>query len=124
MTKWSPDEMRSIGAADEVLITTVKSDGTPRRYVPIWIVEAGDHLYVRSWRGHEGAWFRHARRELEGRLRVGGDEREVRFEVPEDSVHAAIDDAYRSKYGRYGDAYVGPMVGAEARAATLRLLPL
>src|SRR3954454_10568167 len=122
MTKWSAEERRRIGAADEVLITTVKTDGTPRRSVPIWIVEAGDELYVRSWRGHEGAWFRHARRELEGRIRLGGDEREVRFEVPEESVHSGIDAAYRSKYGHYGDSYVGPMIGAEAQAATLRVL--
>jgi hypothetical protein len=124
MTDWSPGDRRRIGAADEVDITTVKGDGSPRRYVPIWIVLVGDDLYVRSWRGHEGAWFRHARRELEGRIRIGDDERAVRFEVPEDSVHAGIDDAYRSKYGRYGNAYVGPMVGPDAKGATLRLLPL
>ncbi|WP_350339674.1 DUF2255 family protein [Actinotalea lenta] len=37
-------------------------------------------------------------------------------------LRAAIDRAYRAKYGRYGDAYVGPMTGAAA-AATLRLDP-
>src|SRR4051794_41136650 len=106
MTDWKSDETRRIGAADEVQITTVRSDGTPRRYVPIWIVQVGNDLYVRSWRGREGTWFRHARRELEGSIRVGGDERDVRFEVPDDSVHPDIDDAYRTKYGRYGKAYV------------------
>src|SRR4051794_24228468 len=123
MSGWSDADTRRFGAADEVQITTLKSDGSPRRYVPIWIVQVDDGLYVRSWRGHEGAWFRHARRELEGRLRLGGDERAVRFEVPEESVQAGIDDAYRGKYVRYGDAYVGPMIGPEAQAATLRVLP-
>ena len=33
--------------------------------------------------------------------------------------HAAA--AYRTKYGRFGGAYVGPMVAA--RSTTLRLIP-
>ena len=33
-----------------------------------------------------------------------------------------IDRAYRAKYGRYGDTYVGPMTGPGARAATVRLM--
>ncbi len=33
-----------------------------------------------------------------------------------------IDRAYRDKYGRYGDTYVGPMTGPGARAATARLM--
>jgi hypothetical protein len=123
VTGWGPADARRIGAADEVEITTLTSDGGPRRFVPIWIVQVGEDLYIRSWRGQEGAWFRHAQRELAGRIRVGGDEHAVRFEIPEESVHAGIDDAYRSKYGRYGEGYVGPMIGPDARAATLRLLP-
>ena len=34
----------------------------------------------------------------------------------------ARDRAYRAKYGRYGDTYVGPMTGPGARAATVRLI--
>jgi hypothetical protein len=35
----------------------------------------------------------------------------------------ALDAEYRSKYGRYGARYVDPMVSAEARAATIKLIP-
>ena len=36
---------------------------------------------------------------------------------------AAIDAAYRTKYGHYGASYVDPMFTPEARAATLELVP-
>ena len=35
----------------------------------------------------------------------------------------AIDEAYRTKYGRSGGGYVDAMVSPNARAATLRLVP-
>ena len=40
-----------------------------------------------------------------------------------DDVNDEIDAAYRAKYDRYGATYVDPMVGAEARAATIKLVP-
>ena len=42
---------------------------------------------------------------------------------PDGSVRGAVDQAYRDKYGRYGDTYVVPMVGDGAAAATFRLTP-
>ena len=38
-------------------------------------------------------------------------------------IHEQIDAAYRTKYRRYAATYVSPMVSAEARAATLKLVP-
>ena len=35
----------------------------------------------------------------------------------------AIDDAYRSKYARYGDTYLQPMLADQAIATTLQLTP-
>ncbi|MFF3906797.1 DUF2255 family protein [Streptomyces sp. NPDC001848] len=39
----------------------------------------------------------------------------------ESEINDRIDTAYRTKYGRYGGAYVNPMVAA--RSTTLRLVP-
>jgi hypothetical protein len=80
-------------------------------------------LYVRSWRGHSGRWFRHALQRREGRIRAGGIERDVIFEEPDDAVHPAVDNAYRIKYVRYPEAIVQPMVEPDATAATFRLVP-
>jgi hypothetical protein len=48
----------------------------------------------------------------------------VTFAPADDGVTAAIDDAYRAKYARYGDRYLQPMLTSSAIAATLRLTPL
>ena len=56
-------------------------------------------------------------------MRAGGLERDVRFAEPDAGVRAAVDDAYRSKYARYDDSYVLPMISDGAAAATLQLLP-
>jgi hypothetical protein len=62
-------------------------------------------------------------RRPEGRIRAGGLTRDVAFQEPDDADHAAIDQAYRTKYTRHGSRYVDPMVSPAATAATLQLIP-
>jgi hypothetical protein len=123
MSGWTDTELARIGPADELEIASYRQDGTLRPYTTIWIVRVGDELYVRSWRGRSGVWFRRALQRHEGRIRAAGVERDVTFEEPDVSVHPAIHDAYRSKYTRYPDSYVRPMVEPDATAATFRLVP-
>jgi hypothetical protein len=123
MSGWTDNELSRIGPADELQIAAYRQDRTLRPYTTIWVVRVGDELYVRSWRGRSGVWFRRALQRHAGRIRAGGIERDVTFEEPDDSVHPAIHEAYRSKYARYPDSYVQPMVEPEATAATFRLVP-
>jgi hypothetical protein len=122
LTGWTQAELTAIGDANEIDITTLRGDGTPRPAVTIWVVRVEDDLYVRSVRGRGGGWFRHAAQSLHGRIRAGGDERGVAFEEPDRSVHPAIDDAYRTKY-RNSPSSVAAMITPGAAAATFRLLP-
>jgi hypothetical protein len=121
-TPWPPGDLTAIGRAEELQITSLRPDGTPRPYVTIWVVRAGDGLFVRSARGPGNGWFARAVRSGAGRIRAAGLERDVTFTEPRDE-HAAIDAAYHAKYDRYGAAIVGSVAGAQAAAATLRLLP-
>jgi hypothetical protein len=119
---WSTAELDRIGGAGELQIAARRRDGSLRRPVPIWVVRVGDDVYVRSWRGPDGSWFRAAQRTHEGRISAGGVEKDVRFVDPGADVDDAVDAAYRAKYGRY-PAYVEPMLAPPARATTLELVP-
>ncbi len=48
MTAWTDDELRRIGDAEELEIAPVRRNGELRRPTPIWVVRAGDDLYVRA----------------------------------------------------------------------------
>ena len=41
MTAWTSAELNTIGRTDEVELTTLRSDGTPRKPVTTWIVRTG-----------------------------------------------------------------------------------
>jgi len=123
MTSWTSDELNRIGKAEELEIAPLRHDGTLRNAVPIWVVRVNNDLYVRSYKGQNGAWFRAAQASHAGRIRAGGVEKDVAFgEETEPSINDQIDAAYRTKYGRYPQ-YVAPMVTTETRATTLKLVP-
>jgi hypothetical protein len=62
MSGWSDSELTTIGTADEIHIAPDRSEHTPGPAVPIWVVRVGNDLYVRSYRGPSGSWYRRARR--------------------------------------------------------------
>ena len=122
-TIWTNDDLNRIGAADELQIAAQRPDGSHDPYTTIWVVRVGEHVYVRSWRGTRGGWYRHALQTHTGRIRSGGIQRDVIFTQPDDAPHGAIDHGYRTKYARYDPSYVEPMTAGPATAATLRLDP-
>jgi hypothetical protein len=123
---WPADTLDRFGAADEIDISTRRADDSLRGFVPIWIVTVDNALYVRSYRGRDGAWYRYATARPAGAIRTAGQQVDVTFTVIDPhqrDLLAAIGDAYRATYGRYGDRYLQPMLAEQAVAATLRLIP-
>jgi hypothetical protein len=84
MSGWSLDELERIASADELEVAPARRDGTLRPATPIWVVRVGDDVYVRSWRGPDGAGFRAARARGHGYISAGGVERSVAFVDAED----------------------------------------
>jgi hypothetical protein len=123
MSAWTPDELARIGRATELEIASRRADGSLRSFVTIWAVRAGDDIFVRSAYGYDNPWFQRAMRSGTGRIRAGGIERDVTFDVPGPEVMEAVTAAYHAKYDRYGPSIVGTVVSAEAVRSTLLLEP-
>ena len=122
MTTWTSDELEKIEAAEELDLASVRRDGTLRKSVTMWVVRAGDDVYVRSVNGRGSSWFRGAQTLHEAQIRAGGVTRDLSL-LETDDVKDDIDAAYRTKYGRRYASIVPSIVAPEARAATLKLVP-
>jgi len=124
MTTWTKDELDKIAAADELQIASLRPDATLSKPVTIWVVRIGADLYIRSYKGRGGSWFRAAQAHRAGRIRAGGVEKEVTFvDETDPGINDEIDAAYRTKYRGYSGQYVDPMVAAEARGTSTKLVP-
>lgn len=118
---WTTEDLDRIGGTGEVDIATVRRDGTLRSYLPVWNVRVGDDLYVRSYRGPGGSWFRQVRNHPHAHIRGRGFERRVSFEEADGGLRGAVDAAYRDKYG--SGMYVDAIIAPAAADTTLRLIP-
>ena len=123
MPGWASWELERIGAAEEIRLTSRRPDGSLRPYVTMWVVRAGDGLYVRSAYGPGNPWYRRATASGTGRIRAAGIERDVSFAQASAEVQDDIDAAYHAKYDRYGPRIVGSVTGPDAHRVTIRLVP-
>jgi len=120
---WTTDELTRLDAVDELEIASRRPDGSLSPDVTIWMVRAGDALYVRSAHGVENGWYRRAARRGAGRVSAGGVTKDVAFAQADGSEQDAVDAAYLAKYGARYPSIVGSVVSAASRAATLRVTP-
>ncbi|MGI5330534.1 DUF2255 family protein [Actinomadura nitritigenes] len=125
MSGWTNQELETIANADELQIAPDQEEGGQRGPTTIWVVGDGEELYVRSYRGGQGGWYRTARSTGHGRISSGGVTKDVSFTdaAGDADLNARLDTVYRTKYGRYARQYVDPMVADTARATTLKLTP-
>ena len=115
--------MTRIGNAEELEIASVRSDGTRRKPVTIWVARDGDSLYVRSVKGPSSAWFRGTQDRHEGRIRAGGLEKDVTFVRADQAIEDKVDAAYRAKYRRYAGSILNSVLTPHARSTTTKLVP-
>lgn len=123
MSTWKKDELNKIAETDDFHISPFREDGkTYGTPTWIWSVVVDNELYVRAYNGQSSRWYQAAKRQKAGRITAAGIVKEVTFESVDSPINDRIDDAYRTKYK--GSPYLEPMIGARARGATVKVLPL
>ena len=119
---WPKDELGKIAEADDLRIAPLREDGaTYGTPTWIWSVAADGDLYVRAYNGKDSRWHKAAMRQKAGRITAAGMTKLVRFDPVEGQINDRIDEAYRASTARAPISK--PMIGARARAATVRITP-
>jgi hypothetical protein len=122
LSTWSKDELRKIADSDDLHISPFREDGkTYGTPTWIWSVVVDDALYVRAYSGQDSSWYQAALQQKAGRISAAGMMKEVSLEPVAGAINDRIDDAYRAKYK--SSPYLKPMIGADARAATVKVVP-
>jgi hypothetical protein len=110
----------ALHSAQEVRIRTSKR---PDRGVAIWMVVAGETVFVRSSRGPKAIWYGAATADGQASLEIGG--RLVAVRVTPVADRATIVDVSQAFLSKYADSpYAQAMVAPEILSTTLRLSPI
>ena len=119
MTRFDADALRDLGATKEVRIRTAKHPGNA---VVIWVVVADDRVFVRSFRGASGRWYRDLQAGGDATLEVKG--RELAVRASPEREPSAIDRVSQEFLRKYRpSSYAEAMVKQDILATTLRLEP-
>ena len=119
---WASEALERIITADDLKVSPLRADGsTDGTPTWIWCVAVDGDLYVRGYNGTASRWYQAARARPHGRIHAAGQTHDVTFEPAPAELADRIDQAYRAKYAT--SPYLPPMIGARARAATLRITP-
>ncbi|HJS72417.1 MAG TPA: DUF2255 family protein [Acidimicrobiia bacterium] len=115
------DQIAILDESKEVRIETVGSRGAVSTI--IWIVVAGDEVYIRSVRGDEGRWYQRALADPNVAIDVAGERIAFRAVPVDDSAGIdAVTEALRAKYRPGGS--LDRMTRDEVLGTTLRLEPV
>lgn len=108
----------------EVRIETTSLDGASTHRTIIWIVTAGDEVFVRSERGTAGRWYREARQRPEVILHAEGQAIPAVALLANDAdTIRKVSDAFEAKYGRRSPGSTASMLRPHTLETTMRLEP-
>ena len=119
MSKFDAETLHALRDVQEVAICT---DAHPGNAVTIWVVVAGEDVFVRSVRGAKGRWFRDLATGGLATLELAGRRLAVRaIPANEPDPVAKASREYLRKYA--SSPYAQAMVRPETLPTTLRLEP-
>lgn len=122
--RFDASTLATLSRTREIDIETMSPDGTRTHRTTIWVVTAGDHVFVRSERGTEGRWYREARQTPDVVIHAKDES------IPATAVLAAdpdsirqVSDAFVEKYGGRSAASTAAMLEPHTLETSLRLDP-
>jgi hypothetical protein len=114
-----------IADSDEVDIETRRDEKSAAHRTTIWIVPTEDGVYIRSYKGKEGRWYREALANPVVTIYRGRERVRVRIQQEKsEKVIREVSDAYKTKYGDRWPSETEPMLRKGVLSTTLRLDPL
>jgi hypothetical protein len=119
MAKFDADTLRELRDVRELRIRTGKH---PKTAVVIWIVVADDEVFVRSWLGNKGRWYRDLAAGGPATLEFGAHRLAVQaFPASDPDTVARVSREFLRKY--QPSSHAQEMVRSEIVPTTLRLEP-
>ncbi len=119
MTKFDADTLRALHDVREPRIRTARH---PRSAVVIWVVVDSDDVFVRSWLGAKGRWYKDLAAGGDATLEFAGRQLAVRA-IPA-SDDASVERASREILRKYRhSSHAQEMVRTDILPTTLRLEP-
>jgi hypothetical protein len=119
MANFDADTLRELRDVRELRIRTGKH---PKTAVVIWIVVADDEVFVRSWLGPRGRWYRDLAAGGLATLEFAG--RRIEVQAFPASDHASIAQASTEFLRKYQpSSHAREMVRSDILSTTLRLEP-
>jgi hypothetical protein len=119
MMTFDADTLRELNDVDEVAIRTAKH---PESAVVIWVVVADGEVFVRSWRGSKGRWYRDLAAGGPATLEFAG--RSLAVQALPAADPDAVDRTSREFLRKYQrSTHAEEMVRSETLPTTLRLEP-
>ena len=119
MANFDADTLRELRDVRELRIRTERH---PKTAVVIWIVVAGDEVFVRSWLGARGRWYRDLEAGAPAILEFARRRIEVQVSSASDDTSIARASAeFLRKY--QPSSHAQEMVRSEILSTTLRLEP-
>jgi hypothetical protein len=119
MAKFDADTLGELRDVQEVAIRTEKH---PKSAVVIWVVVVDDEVFLRSWRGARGRWYRDLAAGGSATLEFAGRRLAVQaIPASDPEAVARVSREFLRKYQR--STHAQEMVRPETLPTTLRLEP-
>ena len=119
--RFEESDLAAMAAEQEVDIETRSPSGEVHRTI-IWIVVRDGEVYVRSYRGERGRWYREAVADPDVAIHVNGHRVTARALAATDPASVqACSDGLAEKYE--GDPSTPAMLADAVLSTTLRLVP-